>query len=110
MTEQKPLTEKDLLAREGQGLRLIPCNGRSAAKAGDVQVYTASSNIGDGWIRNTGANSLTTILSGVIGRIAVDVGVVQNAQSGEILPRQTSGVLRTVRDILSKHGPVGVKG
>lgn len=98
--------EEDLLAWEGERLRLVVGDCWSATVAGDVEVLTtATGKVGARWVGNAGANSLTTVLCGVVGRVAVDVGVVQDAEGWEVLPCETGSVLGAVADVLCKHGP-----
>ena len=117
--------EENLLAGEAERLRLVVGNAWSAAIASNVQILTASGDVGDRWVGDTRANLLAAVLSSVIGRVAVDVAVVQDVEVREVLPRsindqinirvhkrcrrgshlQPSLVLWAVADILRKHSP-----
>lgn len=61
---------------------------RTAPVASNVEVLArARRQVGDRGISDAGAGDLATVLGGVIGGVAVDVGVVQDVKDGEILPR-----------------------
>lgn len=78
--------EENLLAGETERLRLVVRNTWSTAISSNVQVLTTLGNIGDRRIGDPRANLLTAILSSVIGRIAVDVAIVQDVEGREVLP------------------------
>ncbi len=61
-------------------------NAWSTAISSDIQVLTACGNIGDRRVSNTRANLLAAVLSSVIRRVAVYVGIIQNMQGREVLP------------------------
>ena len=62
-------------------------NAWSTAISSNIQILTASSsNIGDRRVSDTRANRLATILSSVIGRVTVDVGIIQDMEGREVLP------------------------
>ena len=70
-----------------------------------VDVYTALIG-GDGRVGGVrGATASNLVWLGVVGREAVGVGLVVNEQSREVLPCQTSGVLRARADVWGKVGP-----
>ena len=124
LTGGVPLKE-NLLAGEAERLRLVVGDAWSAAVASNVQILTASGDIGDRWVGDTRANLLAAVLSSVIGRVAVDVAIVQDVEGREVLPRpindqisirvhkrcrsgsplQPSLILWAVADILRKHTP-----
>ena len=89
--------EEDLLAGEAERLGLVVGNAWSAAISSDVQVLTASGDVGDGRVSDTRANLLAAILSSVIGRVAIDVAIVQDVKGGEVLPRSIDGQI-SIRD------------
>jgi hypothetical protein len=96
-------------AGEGERLRAVVGDGRAARVAGvlgAVDVHAALIG-GDGavsWVGGTVTGDLEGL--GVVGREAVGVGLVVNVQSREVLPCETSGVLRARADVGSKVGPL----
>ena len=73
--------EENLLAGEAERLRLVVGNAWSTAISSNVEVLTASAgDIGDRWVSNARANR----------RVAVDVGVVQDVEGREVLPRSNN--------------------
>ena len=78
--------EENLLAGEAERLRLVVGNAWSTAISSHVQVLTASGDIGDRRVSDTWADLLAAILSSVIGRVAIDVAIVQNMEGREVLP------------------------
>ena len=92
--------EKDLLAWEGERLRLVMCDGWTTAVIRHVEVLAASGcDVGDGGVGDAGTDLLAAVLGGVVGGVAVDVGVVEDVEDGEVLPCQTSLVLWAVADV-----------
>ena len=100
-------------------------NAWSTTISSDVQVLTAIGDIGDRRVSDARANLLAAVLGSVIGRVAVDVGIIQDMKGREVLPcsindwvsvrskrgarsgshLQPSLVLWAVADILRKHSP-----
>ena len=78
--------EENLLAGEAEGLGLVVGNARSTTMSSNIQVLTASRDIGDRRVSDPRANILAAILSSVIGRVAVDVGIIQDVEGREVLP------------------------
>ena len=78
--------EEDLLAGEAERLRLVVGNAWSAAISSHVQVFAASGDVGNGRVGNTRADLLAAILSSVVGRVAIDVAIIQDMESREVLP------------------------
>ena len=97
--------EEDLFAGEGEGFALVVRDGWAAAVARDVQVLAAGCDVGDARVRDALADGFGAVGCGVIGRIAVDICVVEDVQGWEVLPCQTRGVFRAVGDVLREHGP-----
>ena len=82
--------EENLLAGEAKRLRLVVGNAWSTAISSNVQVLAAFGDIGDRRISDTRASLLATVLSSIIGRVAVDVGIVQDMEGREVLPCSTN--------------------
>lgn len=115
--------EQDLLAGERERLGLVVRDLGVAAITGGVGVEAALGDVGDRRVSDTLAGYFTSILGGIIWRVAVDVGVVQNVENGElsgvrkashssfrgmnihVLPRQSRLVCWAIRDVRGKHRP-----
>jgi len=97
--------EENLLAGEAEGLAAVVGDGGLAAVADDVgvQARLVGGDGRDGRVTDTAAGDLE--VSGVVGGEAVGVGVVDNVQSGEVLPCETSGVCRARADVGSEISP-----
>ena len=78
--------EENLLAGEAERLGLVVGDAWSTTVSSDVQVLTASGDVGDGRIGDACASLLAAVLSSVIGRVAVDVAIVQDVEGREVLP------------------------
>lgn len=98
-------SETDLLASEGEGLRAVVGDGRTAASAGNVQVDArlVGRNVSGGRVGSAVASTLP--VGGVVWRDAVDISLVGNVQSREVLPCETSGVLGARADVRSEESP-----
>lgn len=97
--------EKDLLARERQRLRSIAGDGSIAVKASHVAVSAIlTSRQGRiGWRTNRASDGLVRCC--LIWMKAVDVGIVDDMERGEILPGQSRCPSWTRYDIRCEIGP-----
>jgi len=97
--------EVDLLAGEGKRLRAVAGDGRATAVTGDVQVLAALllGDSGDAGVGSAVTGDL--VVGGIVGRPAVDVGLVDDVEGGEVLPCETGGVGRARRDVGSEERP-----
>lgn len=80
-------------------------NIRRAPVAGRSDVDAIGSDIRNRGIGDTSTDLFTTILSSVVGGVAIDVGIVQDLEDREVLPCETRLVLGAVRNVWSKHRP-----
>lgn len=97
--------EEDRLASERQRLGPVVSDGGAASDSGSVHVLTrfTRGKCGVGRVGNTAASYL--VRASVVGVNAVDVGVVDDVEGWEVLPRQSSCASRASRDVWCKHGP-----
>lgn len=95
----------DELSWERKRLRSVVSDGWSTSVTSNVQVLAALVlwEGGDGRIGSAVASTL--VGSSVVWRKAVNIGLVHDVQSWEVLPRKTSGVLRATGDVGSKVCP-----
>lgn len=100
-----PLKE-DLAAGESEGLGPVAGDSRGAvvADSGVADAGLSLGEVGDAGISDTLADELHGL--GVVGGDAVGVGVVQDAESREVLPRDAGVILRAGRDVRSQKSPV----
>ena len=80
-------------------------DGRAAGVACGVEGDAGARVVGGRWVGDAGPDGFGAVRGGVIGGVAVDVGVVEDVQGREVLPGEAGRVFGAVADVRGQHGP-----